>query len=208
MKSARTLSGNSRQAFAMASGISAATLRAWEEPSSERRGLTTKGATRLVNALNKIGVYCTEEWLLTGLGPGPKIILPTTENSRDDPISWGEEESILLDIESFKANNPSPIVAIVTDASMLPKFSYGDYVAGNKTYGENIKKLIGTNCIVEMQDKTLIRRLGSFSEHGYTLTALNQDPAIFDLIIINAKIQSAAEIVWHRWRKKIQDIIV
>ncbi len=208
VKSARMLSGHSRQSFAKASEISMATLRAWEDPTPGRCGLTKKGAKRLVRALNGMGIFCTEEWLLAGSGPGPKIIHDSFEPDPDEVVDWGEEESILKDIESFKKNNPDPIVAIVADGSMLPKFSYGDYVGGNKVYGDDIKSLIGTNCIVEITEKTLIRRVGDYIQDGYTLTAINQDPSTVDAVIVGVKLKSAAEIVWHRWRKKIRDIKV
>lgn len=186
-----------------------ATLRAWEEPTSGRSGLTVKGAIRFVHALSKMGIYCTEAWLLDGTVPGPNIIQTSGDSAITDiDVSWGEEESILKDIDSFKRNNPDPIVAIVTDGSMLPKFSYGDYVGGSKVYGKDIELLIGTNCIVEMENKTLIRRLSSISEGGYTLTASNQEPYVIDSVITGANLKSAAEIVWHRWRKKIQNITV
>lgn len=209
VKSARMLSGYSRQSFSVESGISMATLRAWEEPTAGRYGLTKKGAERFVSALNEMGVYCTENWLLHGTGPGPNIIRPSHEATLDiEEVSWGEEESILKDIEAFKRNNHDPVVAIVTDGSMLPKFTYGDYVGGSKVYGEEIKKLTGVNCIIGIDEKTVIRRLTSASDSGYTLTALNQESTTVDTVITAAILKFAAEITWHRWRKKIQDITV
>ena len=61
---------------------------------------------------------------------------------------------------------------------------------------------------METPDRTLIRRLNSISEGGYTLTALNQDSSIDDTVITGVILKSAAEIVWHRWRKKIKNITV
>lgn len=209
VKSARMLTGHSRQAFAAVSNISMATLRAWEEPTTGRFGLTKKGAKRFIHALNEFGIYCTEDWLLCGHGHGPNIIQTSSEKKFDEnEVTWGEEEAILKDINAFKKNNPDPIVAIVTDGSMLPLFSYGDYVGGCKVYEEDIKKLIGMNCIVKMQDKALMRRLSSFSENGYTLTSLNQESTVVDPVITGAVLKFAAEIVWHRWRKKIKDITI
>ena len=209
VKIARMLSGHNRQSFSEKSGISMATLRAWEEPITGRYGLTKKGAGRFVNALNEMGIYCTSDWLLHGTGPGPNIIRHSNEALLDiEEVNWGEEEAILKDIEAFKKNNPDPIVAIVTDGSMLPKFSYGDYVGGCKVYGEEIKKLMGINCIVGMKEKTVIRRITSASESLYTLTAINQESTTTDIVIADAVLQFSAEITWHRWRKKIQNITV
>ncbi len=209
VKSARMLSGHSRKSFATASKISMATLRAWEEPSTGRYGLTNKGAKRLIKALNEFGIYCTEEWLLLGQGPGPNIITTSSDRIFDEEeISWGEEEAILKDINAFKKNNPDPVVAIITDGSMLPMFSYGDYVGGSKKHNEDIKHLLGLNCIVQIGEKTLIRRISTVTSNKYTLSSLNQESTVVDPIIAGVELKSAAEIVWHRWRKKIRDVTI
>lgn len=209
VKSARMLSGYTRQAFATVSEISMSTLRIWEEPSKTRSGLSLKGANRLVKALNSIGIFCTSQWLLNGTGPGPNIIgSPREKIFEKQSVSWGEDESILKDIAAFKLNNTDPIVAIIQDGSMLPKFSYSDYVGGSKLYGEDIAQLIGRDCIIGLEDKTIVRRIVSLSESGYTLSALNQDSLLKDTIIVEAKPFYAAEIVWHRWKRKINNIIV
>lgn len=211
VKSARMLSGYTRKAFAEISKISMATLRIWEEPTSNRGGLTEKGALRLIEALNVCGIYCTKKWLLFGLGPGPNLI-----NNPDrfkikieaPDVTWGEDESIIQDIESFKRNNVDPIVAIITDNSMSPKFNRGDYVGGSRVYKNAIENLIGCLCIVGLKEKTLIRRITATKKSKYTLCSINQDPIITDPVITEVEIIYAAEIVWHRWRKKSSDVIV
>lgn len=187
-----------------------ATLRAWEEPTEGRNGLTQKGATRLVQSLRDMSIYCTEDWLLSGDGPGPKLLsaLPSLDNKDEPTVEWGEEESIMRDIDSFKSNNPNPVVAIVNDGAMLPRFSYGDYVGGSMVVGEEISSLVGVDCIIEMDGKTLIRRITSGSEGRYTLAALNLDASIQDSILTDVELVSAAAIVWHRWRRKMNDIKV
>ena len=202
------LSGHTRKYFSSITGISMATLRAWEEPIAERKGLTKKGADRLIKAFYECGIYCSKNWLLSGDGPGPSVVnMVPNPILFNEEVTWGEEESILKDIESFKSNNHDPIVAIVPDGAMLPKYSYGDYVAGNKKYGNDIKMLIGLNCIVEVNNKTLIRKIIT-DESGYVLMAINQDPSITSPIISNINLNFAAEIVWHRWRERIKDITI
>ena len=122
-------------------------------------------------------------------------------------ITWGEEESILKDINSFKSNNNDPIVAILTDGSMLPEYSYGDYVGGSRIYGDNIKELAGLNCIIQLEERTIIRKI-NLVDDMYICTSVNQDKNIKDPILSDIKPVSAAEIIWHRWRKKIKDIKV
>lgn len=205
IKSTRMLSGHTRRSFSRQSEISVATLKAWEYPKGEsRNGLTQLGADRLVNAFKKCGISCTKKWLLCGEGPGPKVDSPIFQEFFDNQTSneWDEEESILKDIESFKHNNPNSIVIMVPDNTMYPLFNYGDYVAGNKKQGAELKALIGLNCIVELVDKTIVRTLRAVSSNRYSLSTINETNSKNEASALNVKIVSAAEIVWHRWRKK------
>lgn len=212
IKSVRMLAGYSRKAFAEKSGISGATLRAWEEPVQKRNGITQKGAIRLVQGLQESGISCTLEWLLEGKGPGPSLLNSNPINVSTDAkleISWNEEESIFKDIESFKINNPNPIVAIITDGSMLPFYSYSDYVGGSKKTGNEIASLVGLNCIIELEDLTIVRRITSSNSQGkYTVRALNIDPSVTQPVIENVEILSAAHIIWHRSRQRLKTIII
>ncbi len=203
IKSARMLAGHTRQSFAESSGISANTIRAWEEPPANRNGITSNGAKRITEALNNGGVYCTEDWLLFGKGPGPTLINDAPSLDDPDNIEWGQEEAVFRDINAFKSNNPSPLVTIITDDAMVPFYSYGDYVAGTRRVGDNIRALIGLNCIVEVGDRTLVRRISMVDQNNhYTLTALNMDPNIPDPVMSDVTINTAAQVVWHRSREK------
>lgn len=209
VKSARMLSGLTRTAFFQKTGISAATLRIWEEPNEGRNGLSSKGVKRLILALGTCGVHCSEEWLLNGLGAGPKLINLAPDNlfkERQKNNLWTEEESILKDIDAFIQNNLDATVSLITDNSMMPLFSIGDYVGGSKKRGGDIKKLVGLNCIIELQEKTIIRRISGVNENNrFTLTAINHDTGPEEQVIINVEIKSAAEIVWHRWKQRQKD---
>lgn len=212
VKSARMLAGYSRCKFAEKSRISAATLRIWEEPPPNRGGITKKGVARLITTLQSCGIYCTMEWIWTGKGQGPAVInfdkgLITNEV---EAVTWGEEEAIFKDIESFKANNSNPIVAVVSDGSMLPFYSYGDYVGGSKKQDGDIASLVGSNCIIELEDMTIIRRISRLDNvtMAFTLSALNVDSSISEPIMQTNKIISAAKIIWHRGRERAKNIIV
>lgn len=202
IKSARMLCGLNRTQFANSVGISIATLRAWEEPSKNRKGLTHKGAARLVQAFIKHDIDCTEEWLMKGKGVGPKLITNSFKNVLNsiDDQSWNEEEAVFKDLNSFKENNLNAIVAIVNDNSMLPFYAYGDYVGGTKISGKKIMSLIGLNCIIETQDTIFIRKIAMKNDDSYTLVSLNQDSTVIIPVINDIKIISAAEIIWHRKR--------
>lgn len=203
IKSARMLSGHSRISFSTISKISAATLRAWEEPNAGRYGLTEKGATRLINALRRCNINCTKKWLLHGIGGGPNLIGSNAKilDLQYENVNWGEEESILKDIAAFKSNNANTIVTMITDNVMLPFFSYGDYVGGCALSKKNIKKLIGFHCIIDIGNDLIVRTISACSKNRCKVTSPN--PAFADSIINAAEIKVAAEIIWHRRRKLI-----
>lgn len=212
IKSVRMLAGFNRKAFSNETGISAVTLRAWEEPSSDRHGITGNGITRLLAGLENCGIQCSADWILHGTGIGPVLIGIESDNNLNTDqsiITWDEEESILKDIESFKSNNRDPIVGIIIDGSMLPFYSYGDYVGGCKRYSNEIISLSGLNCIVELQDITLIRKLDYIeNSNSFTLTALNIDSSVRYPELHNPQIISASKIIWHRSKEKLRNIIV
>jgi hypothetical protein len=197
------LAGYTRKAFADKFSIPVPTIRAWEEPPVGRNGVTTSGIKRLIKVFHESGIYCTEEWILNGAGPGPTLVDRYNDTAPEKAITWGEEEAILRDIESFKQNNRSAMVAVVTDRAMLPYYSYGDYVGGEKKTGKDIRLLLGLNCVVEVRNKLLIRRISMVDAHNrYTLTALNMEVPGADPVVTNVEISAAAQIVWHRGRAR------
>jgi hypothetical protein len=203
IKSARMLAGYTRKAFADKFSIPIPTIRAWEEPPVGRNGVTVSGAKRLIKVFHESGIYCTEDWILHGRGPGPTIVDRYCDSGPEKQITWGEEESILRDIESFKQNNRSAMVAVVTDRAMLPYYNYGDYVGGEKKTGRDIRSLVGLNCIVEVGGKILIRRISMIDQHNrYTLTALNMELPGIAPVMLNVEIAAASQIVWHRGRAR------
>ena len=192
IKLARNMLGLSRKGLEEGFHISANTLQAWE---SDKNILTDKGAKKLNKAFIKLGLLCTENWLLTGTGEVP-ILLQNTSNL---PNEMNEDICILREIEAFKAINPNPIVVIVNDNSMEPIYTVGDFVGGNKKTDFQIESLIGENCIIETyHEHTLVRKLLKGSQKQlYSLVciniATNQQPIIPDV-----KIRFAARIILHR----------
>lgn len=203
IKSARMLAGYTRKAFADKFSIPIPTIRAWEEPPNGRNGVTSSGVKRLIKVFHESGIYCTQDWILNGAGPGPTLVDRYNDNTPEKAITWGEEEAILRDIESFKQNNRSAMVAVVTDRAMMPYYSYGDYVGGEKKTGQDIRSLVGLICIVEVLGKLLIRRISMVDANNrYTLTILNMDVLEADPVMSQVELNSAAQIVWHRGRAR------
>jgi transcriptional regulator with XRE-family HTH domain len=204
VKSARMLSGCTRKSFSEVAGLSIATLRSWEEPGFGRRGITAKGASRLVNALNSLNVFCSADWILRGEGTGPRLLSATSLIPSSPPTQWSEEESILRDLQSFKENNSEPVLLLVADSAMAPRFVKGEYVGGSKRVGVEIHAMIGCDCIIETESGLLLRRLGQrITDNTYVLIAINPDA---EQVSVQASVVSAAEVVWRRCRRRIKSM--
>lgn len=192
IKQARNMLGLSRKDLEDQFQLSVNTLQAWE---SNKYTLTDKGAKKLNEIFIKLGLLCTEEWLLTGYGHSPTLL----EGVSELPSELNEDICILREVETFKAINPNPIVVIISDDGMEPLYCPGDFVGGNVKSNEYIDRLIGENCIIEtMQGDVIARKLLKGSKNKlYNLACINittqQQPLIPDI-----KIKSAARIVFHR----------
>ena len=192
IKLARNMLGITRKDLEKRFHISVNTLQAWE---ADKNSLTDKGAKKLNEIFNKLGLLCSEIWLLTGHGQIPIFLQDVSEL----PNEMNEDICILREIEVFKAINQNSIVVLVNDNGMEPIYSIGDFVGGSKKIEQQIESLIGENCIIEtLQGDTFVRKLlRSNNGQLYNLVCINiasnQQPIIPDI-----KVRSAARIVLHR----------
>jgi DNA-binding transcriptional regulator YiaG len=198
VKLARSMLGLTRKQFEANSNISVNTLQAWE---SEKNMLTDKGAKKLIEAFIKLGLMCSEDWLLTGNGQAPILLQGMSEL----PNEMSEDLCILREIETFKALNPDPVVVIVQDNGMEPMYAIGDFVGGNRKKSDQIDRLIGKNCIIEtLQGDTFVRKILKGSKPQlFNLACINigtdQQPIIPDM-----RIKCAAKIVLVRKKEDFE----
>ncbi|MBE8168151.1 MAG: LexA family transcriptional regulator [Shewanella sp.] len=189
VKNVRLLLGLSRKKFEEVSGISAATLLTWE---TGKHPLSAKGAKKLVDALDKLNITCTADWLMSGKGLSPRFQQPSTE-------CWKLDTRILKEVMFFEQNNPSPIVSIVCDDSMHPFYQLGDYVAGCQLRPDKADQLIGRDCIVTLETgQVVIRRVQQGKEGRLNLYSLNLETQAENTFISDCRIQRIAQVVWHR----------
>lgn len=187
--------------------INAGTLQGWED--ARFGGLTLKGASRVIKALRSEGLQCHIDWLMYGVGtpplPSDRLYMEAgDELSHDFDKDKADEDAIVEELMCFRRCNPEAIDLLITDDGMEPQFKEGDCVAGKKRTGEQIKELVGMNCIVETaQGEVLLRNLRSGKEPGmYTLTCVNPHTGVSEPIIYNISLAHAAPVIWHR-RKDI-----
>lgn len=153
LKRARMLAGiATRREFAQRHGMSAHTLQSWEQGKSV---LTTKGAQRLVSALQQEGWLCSVEWLLQGAGLPPRHFI--RHESVESHLS--AETRIYREIQFFKETNPNAIVLTIADDTMEPFFSIGDTVGGIQFFDKEISRYLGMFCILELEHNQILTRL-------------------------------------------------
>lgn len=196
----RHLANLSREELCADGTIGIATLISWEV--GRFGGLSKKGASRVIERVAKEGVFCSLEWLLYGIGVGPelranfeKVVL-----SDQDENSLNEKEKIIEELMTFRKLNKNPIDIIINDDSMLPHYQSGDFVAGTRRSSENIKSLLGLDCIIQTKDGLMVVRnlqQGPRLE-SFNLVATNLHAKAKDLIFYDKELVTAAPIIWHR----------
>lgn len=200
LKMLRAIAGFTRQDFEKNCNISSSTLKSWEKPSLNK-GLTKKGAYRIVKAMNDLGMNCNIEWLLYGKGEQPKNPLINKDYQIPD-IDYQDNLNILKDVYSFQENNPNSITTMIEDDGMEPTYSPGDYVGGILNKDLNLENFIGELCIIETTDNIkLVRRLERYtSSNSFCLITENKSPKSTPPILFNVKIKAIARIIWFRKR--------
>ena len=206
LRRARILAGiGTRREFEKKYHISANTLQGWEQG---KNPLSKKGAKRIIEALKTEGLICSLEWLMSGTGVPPRPFEINNDFSSEsdmenffNQVNLQEEQAIYQELQTFKSNNPNPIIITISDDAMEPQFRQGDYVGGIRlSKAEDIQAHLGQPCIVELADHTIVPRyIHTDSESGtYTLSCTNFQSKNAPLNIFNARIISAAPILWHR----------
>ena len=206
IKMTRTLAGISRKDLEDKYGISMHTLQSWE---LGRNPLTEKAESRLVEIFHSTGVSCSMQWLLEGLGKSPALLdsefspYPTIDNGMAS--LFVQENTIQKEIEFFKINNPNAIVIMVSDDTMEPVYSNGDFVGGIQYRdSQKIEECVGHDCIIEIGDGTFFRRLMK-RKNGYSLVCVNAQTETDEPVIFAKNILAATPIIWHRWKFKNPD---
>lgn len=197
LKRIRNLADLSREQLCDDGTINRNTLIGWEN--ARFGGLTKNGAKKVLAITSKKYVYCTLNWLMQGIGPEPSVI-PLPHLQRSDIHPSNEEKIIESELSLFMARNNNAVNLYVSDASMLPQFQCGDVVAGKKKYASEIQAAIGYDCIVEIQNGTVLLRhlLASDKPETFVLKCMNPHTTKSNLIIPECGLCYAAPVIWHR----------
>ena len=206
LRRARILAGlATRREFEQKHQISANTLQGWEQG---KNPLSIKGARRIVEALKQEGVICTMEWLIHGTGMPPRPYEMANAGLRSElhqnqslvELNQREEQLIYREAQLFRQQTPNSIVLTVADDAMEPYYSIGDYIGGTQVFNDDIAQYLNSVCILELENNLILPR---YLQQGkapgsFTASCTNPTTTSSPLNIYNAKIISAAPIIWHR----------
>ncbi|MGA2655608.1 MAG: helix-turn-helix transcriptional regulator [Gammaproteobacteria bacterium] len=194
----RKMTGLSRREFAKRYGVAPGTLQHWED--IHGNGLTEKGAKRLIKALQTSGIYCSCEWLMQGVGPGPRF---EHSHGTNMVLSINKEQELIYieqELTLFYQHYKEAIDCIVQDDGMWPQFKINDRVAGYRYYHDAIAQCLNQECIVMTTTGDLLVRELRKSEvpQHYTLACSNPRTSVAKPIIYDVQLVSAAPVIWIR----------
>ncbi len=203
----------SRRAFAEKYGIPRGTLQNWED--GRYGGLTEKGAMQLVEIMYGEGLYCSVEWLLHGIGEAPPVakvydaLLVNPIKVQDMPLErlvYQERAFMDEELALYRRHYHLEVLDLcLPDDKMAPGYCQGEMVAGRKRYKQDIAKLLGQVCIVQLSDgRVLLRELqaslsASRYQIGYGNVEQTDEPKIQEVELI-----CVAPVSWHRRKDLFQ----
>ncbi len=200
LKTARMMTGLTRNRLEEEYNISASTIQSWE--AAKAGGLTERGVNRILPVLHSEGIACTSDWLLYGIGTGPRPTHTATGLSiiETKPHKLPDEKAVIQELLTFRNLNPKAMDLVLTDDGMEPRFMLGDYIAGIRRVGEDIVTTIGLNCIVQTSHNDLqFRRVKKSAKPGlYNLVCINPETSVFETTLYDQELISAAPVIWHR----------
>ena len=200
IKLARNLSGLTRKDVFEKYCINPNTMRAWEKGTNL---LTENKASTIIEMFAQEGINITTEWLLYGENPEvPKDPgISSVNQNLKDAINLRGDLKILEEVNFFLDNNNNSVSCLISDETLSPMFSVGDYVGGIKSIGKKIIELVGEFCIVITTDsKVFTKKIFRHKEKSIFLVgdinplANSNAPHHF-----TCEIQAAAKITRH-WR--------
>lgn len=178
-----------REEFCEDSTITPQSLKGWEL--AWGGGLTPQGAIKIVNRSKGLNIYCSESWLMHGIGRD------ATRITKDLNIQEDEESHIAKELLLFR-EIPHSIDTVIKDDCMTPFFYPGNYVGG--IIINNLNNAIGKECIIIADnDEIFVRILKHGTEPArYDLVCLNQNTTLVKKEIKNTSVKLVAPVIWIR----------
>lgn len=183
-------------------GLPEVTLKSWENGTSK---LSKSGTEKCIEIYRNEGMIVSENWILEGIGLNPKATASignyfATPTDKDLPLE-DDEISMIREANLFKENHPNAVIMIVSNDDMRPFYKPGDYVGGKMRYNNDLSAAVNHDCIIYLKNgERFFRRLIKGNANNYNLTCLNPNENTCEPVLYNVEIESAAPIIWHRWK--------
>lgn len=208
LKMIRQMTGLNRNDFAKKYHLSFSNFQNWEGP--RYGGLTEPAAKKILHACDTEGIHATLEWLMYGIGAGPKIteLFYNKTNQNVAPIYSTTKDSEIYvvnrEIAMFLQNKNEILEMLVTDDGMEPYYKSGEYVAGTFYTGDDLAKIINLNCIIKLPNESLtLRTLKAGSVNNlFTLVCINPQTKVTKPVIYDVPVEAAAPVM-HTFKKYI-----
>lgn len=193
LRAIRAYCASSRHAFCSKMGLSESTLKSWE---NDVAILTKKGAKTLSGMFHALGIFCTQEWLLSGTTPSP-----LRDIERFEPGSLEESQFIEKEFERL-ANyyKRSLFLHRITNQHMAPFFKVGDFVGGI-ALSQSELPYYWDECVIASVENYgfMVRKLVKGSQPGVNnLEALNLPAHHPQHTLTDVTLNTIYRIVWHR----------
>lgn len=208
LESLRGLTRLSRVEFAKKCGVKPGSFQNWEGP--RFGGLTEKAAKKIIRGARILGINCSLEWLMHGIGQGPQIderlyLGENTLSIQQTPASYtmsvaDQNQGIAEEILLFRKNHPEVLDFVAIDDGLDPIIKKDDYVAGIARYYQDIEKVIGLECIVKTAEgETMLRIVKKgFTQGLFNLYCANLNTSVSRPILYDIELICAAPIIWIR----------
>lgn len=215
LRMVRALTGMSRQELYEKIGIATSTIDTWE---SGRVELNEKSSFRISDALKKVGIYCSSEWLLCGAGIPPRIMdvveksifqnnsfdlvphgkIEKIVNYKNNAINKSVSEDMRRELSFFISLHQHVMFYVLEKDFYKTHYCSKDCVAG--IVATEINELIGFASIIEsINGSVFLGNILSYSNF-YSIIMIGEERK-------KIKIKKAAEIIWHRKYKKLKKYI-
>lgn len=154
-------------------------------------GLSPPGAAKIVKRARELNIFCTDSWLMHGIGKS------ATQITKDLTIQEADESHVAKELLLFRELKNS-IDTIIKDDGMIPLLYPGNYVGG--IIVDNIENAIGKECVIIADNDEIFVRILKYGEESarYDLVCLNEKTTSVKKEIKNTAIKFAAPIIWIR----------
>jgi transcriptional regulator with XRE-family HTH domain len=170
-------------------GISEATIKSWEF--NLQKDVSPKAVNRILQVFDSLGIPCTQEWLVFGVGSPPfyKEVSPVGSNVRKDSL-----EKLY-----FEECHPKALTHTIRNDALMSYFAKGDIVGALPVRGGNFAAKLGAFCIaITARNEQFVGRLANGTKEGHFSIIQDLSLQTNDAIIIDINLARLYEIVWTR----------